>query len=124
MVKRICKFLTCIYCVYYFYLLACYQTEELAQNKIPYDDQIQSVQSAVERFQEDNGGILPIKNSDEKTPIFQKYLVDFKRLVPQYIAEPPGNAFESGGVFQYVIVHAETDPAIKIFDLRISRINK
>ena len=36
------------------------------------------------------------------------------------MAEPPGNAYESGGVFQYVIVDAETNPTVKIFDLRIA----
>ncbi len=44
----------------------------------------------------------------ETTPIYQKYLIDFKRIVPKYMAEPPGNAFESGGIFQYVIVMYET----------------
>ena len=63
-----------------------------------------SVQTAINQFQEDNDGILPIKNSDETTPIYQKYVIDFKRIVPEYMAEPPSNAFESGGVFQYVIV--------------------
>ena len=47
-------------------------------------------------------------------------MIDFKRIVPEYLAEPPGNAFESGGVFQYVIVNAEKDPTVKIFDLRIA----
>ena len=36
------------------------------------------------------------------------------------MAEPPGNAFESGGVFQYVIIDAENNPTVKIFDLRIA----
>ena len=65
---------------------------------------MQTVQAAVNQFQKDNDGILPIKNSVETTPIYQKYPIDFKRIVPEYMAEPPRNAFESGGVFQYVIV--------------------
>ncbi|WP_338451788.1 hypothetical protein R4Z09_07935 [Niallia oryzisoli] len=97
-----------------------YPEEKLVENQIPYEDQVQSVQEAVMKFKEDNGGILPIKNSEETTPIYQKYLIDFKKLAPKYMAEPPGNAFESGGVFQYVIVNAEKDPTVKIFDLRIS----
>src|SRR3954453_6612781 len=104
-----------------FSLTGCmYPEDKLVQNEIPYQDQIQSVQAAVTQFQEDNGGILPIKNSEETTPLYQKYLIDFKRIVPEYLAEPPGNAFESGGVFQYVIVNALTDPTVKIFDLRIA----
>ncbi|WP_394137260.1 hypothetical protein [Cytobacillus oceanisediminis] len=97
-----------------------YPEEKLSQNQIAYKDQLQSVQSAVDQYREDNGGLLPIKTKDQATPIYQKYPIDFKKIAPQYMAEPPGNAFESGGVFQYVLVDAETDPKVKIFDLRIA----
>jgi hypothetical protein len=97
-----------------------YPVQELTQNQVPYKDQIQSVQTAVESFQKDNGGILPIKTTKANTDLYEKYLVDFKKLAPRYLVEPPGNAFESGGVFQYVIIDAETKPVVKIFDLRIA----
>src|SRR5690348_7684666 len=77
-----------------------YPKEELTQNQVPYKDQIKAVQSAVDDFQKDNGGILPIKTKDAETPIYQKYPIDFKKIAPKYIAEPPGNAYESGGIFQ------------------------
>lgn len=103
-----------------FILTGCmYPEGKLQQNQTPYEDQVQSVQTAITKFREDNGGILPIKNADENTPIYQKYKIDFKRLVPEYLAEPPGNAYESGGVFQYVLVDVEENPTVKIFDLRI-----
>ncbi|MDQ0155229.1 hypothetical protein [Robertmurraya andreesenii] len=103
------------------FLAGCaYPQDRLAQNQIPYQDQIQSVQAAVEQFQKDNGGILPIKTKENDTPIYQKYLIDFKKLIPAYMAEPPGNAFESGGIFQYVLVNVENNPTVKIFDLRIA----
>lgn len=97
-----------------------YPEEELAQNQIPYEDQVQAVQSAVKSFQEDNGGILPIKTKDMDTPIYEKYPIDFNKIVPKYLAEPPGNAYESGGIFQYVLVDVEKNPTVKIFDLRIA----
>lgn len=97
-----------------------YPQEELAQNQTPYEDQVQTVQSAVKQFQEDNGGILPIKTKDINTPIYEKYPIDFNRISPKYLAEPPGNAYESGGVFQYVLVDVEESPTVKIFDLRIA----
>ena len=34
---------------------------------------LQSVQTAINQFQEDKDGILPIKNSVETTPKYQKY---------------------------------------------------
>ncbi len=97
-----------------------YPSEKLAENQIPYTDQIQSVQQAVNAFQKDNGGILPIKTRDAATPIYQKYPIEFKKIAPKYLAEPPGNAFESGGIFQYVLVDVETNPTVKLLDLRMA----
>lgn len=97
-----------------------YPKEKLAENQIPYEDQIAAVQRAVDQFQEDTGGLLPIKTRDMETPIYQKYPIDFTRLSPKYIAEPPGNAYETGGVYLYVLVNAETNPTVKLLDVRIS----
>ncbi len=97
-----------------------YPEKELAKNQIPYKDQIQTVQTAIDGFRKDNGGILPIKTKEAETPVYQKYPIDFKKITPKYMAEPPGNAFESGGIFQYVIVDAETDPTVKLLDLRMT----
>ncbi|MDQ0197502.1 hypothetical protein [Neobacillus ginsengisoli] len=97
-----------------------YPNEELAKNQIPYKDQIQSVQAAVDSFKKDNGGILPIKTKEADTPIYQKYPIDFKKITPKYLAEPPGNAFENGGTFQYVLVDVESNPTVKLFDLTIA----
>ncbi|MEH7387408.1 hypothetical protein V7147_18620 [Bacillus sp. JJ1521] len=97
-----------------------YPQDKLAQNQLPYEDQIASVQRAVEQFQEASGGLLPIKTRDMETPIYQKYPIDFIRLSPKYIAEPPGNAYETGGVYLYVLVNVETNPTVKLLDVRIS----
>ncbi|RLQ95239.1 hypothetical protein [Falsibacillus albus] len=97
-----------------------YPDENLSKNQVPYKEQIQSVQTAVNQFREANGGILPIKTRDASTPIYQKYPIDFHRITPTYMAEPPGNSFESGGIFQYVLINVEKDPTVKIFDLRIA----
>lgn len=97
-----------------------YPENELSKNQIAYEDQILTVQTAVNNFQKDNGGILPIKNKDANTQIYQKYPIDFGRIVPKYIADPPGNAYENGGIFQYVIIDAETNPTVKLLDLRMS----
>ncbi|MGA9228484.1 MAG: hypothetical protein WB217_19240 [Mesobacillus sp.] len=97
-----------------------YPEEKLVQNQVPYKDQLDSVQSAVKQFQEANGGILPIKTRDAETPIYQKYPIDFKKIVPKYLSEPPGNAYENGGIFQYVLVDVEVNPSVKLLDLRIA----
>lgn len=102
-------------------LSAClYPEEELTQNKVPYEDQLKSVQSAVDQYQKANDGLLPIKTKEADTPIYQKYPIDFKKLAPAFIAEPPGNAYESGGIFQYVLANVETEPSVKLIDLRLT----
>lgn len=95
-----------------------YPQERLAQNQIPYKEQVERVQQAVNEYRQATGGLLPIKTRDMSTPIYQKYPIDFNLLVPRYMAEPPGNAFESGGVYQYVLVDVETNPTVKLLDLR------
>ncbi|AST06976.1 hypothetical protein AF2641_08905 [Anoxybacillus flavithermus] len=95
-----------------------YPQERLAQNEIPYKEQVDRVQQAVNEYRQATGGLLPIKTRDMSTPIYQKYPIDFNLLVPRYMAEPPGNAFESGGVYQYVLVDVETNPTVKLLDLR------
>jgi hypothetical protein len=104
-----------------FLLTGCmYPKEELAKNQVPYKDQISSVQSAVDQFQEDSGGLLPIKTKEGDTPIYQKYPIDFEKIVPKYLSDAPGNAFENGGIFQYVLVDVETNPSVKLIDLRVT----
>lgn len=97
-----------------------YPEEKLVQNQIPYKDQLDSVQSAVNQFQEANGGLLPIKTKDAETPIYQKYPIDFKKIVPRFLSETPGNAYENGGLFQYVLVDVESNPVVKLIDLRMA----
>lgn len=104
-----------------FFLTGClYPDKELAKNQVPYKDQIASVQSAVSQYQKDNGGLLPIKTREATTPIYQKYPIDFKKLIPKYLPESPGNAFENGGIFQYVLIDVETNPTVRLFDLTIA----
>lgn len=97
-----------------------YPEEKLSKNAVPYETQISSVQTAVDRFQEDSNGLLPIKTRDMNTPIYQKYPIDFNQLIPEYLPEPPGTAFENGGVYLYVLVNVEEDPTVKLIDLRIA----
>ena len=63
---------------------------------------------------------MPIKTKEDDPDIYEKYPIDFSKISPQYMAEPPGNAFESGGIYQYVLVNVETDPTVKLIDLRIA----
>jgi hypothetical protein len=104
-----------------FILSGClYPNEKLVKNQVAYKDQLAAVQTAVQQYQEHTGGLLPIKTRDMDTPIYQKYPIDFNKLVPKYMQDPPGTAFESGGVFTYVLVDVETNPTVKLIDLRLA----
>ncbi len=80
-----------------------------ARTEIPYDAQVKTVQEAVDTYQKDTGGLLPIKTKEEDTPSIRN-IPGFQKARPSYLNEVPGNAFESGGIFQYVIIDAEEDP--------------
>jgi hypothetical protein len=98
-----------------------YPNKELSKNQIPNEAQLEMVQSAMDDYQEKTGGLLPIRTKPSDTPIFEKYLIDFTLLKEQgSIAEVPGNAYENGGVYQYAILNPETDPKVKLIDLRIT----
>ncbi len=92
----------------------------MSQNQVPYKDQVASVQTAVDQFKQESGGLLPIKTKDMDTPIYQKYPIDFTKIVPRYMQDAPGNSYESGGIFAYVLVDAETKPTVKLLDLRMA----
>lgn len=81
-------------------------------------DMLAGVQRAVNEFREDTG-VLPIKTRDQDTDIYIKYLIDFEKLVPKYIGSAPANAYEKGGIFQYIIWNPEENPTVKLVDLRV-----
>src|SRR5690625_1910025 len=95
--------------------------DELEKNKIPNESQLEMVQEAVLEYQNETGGLMPIKTKEEEESSYEKYLIDFTLLKErQLISDIPGTAYENGGVYQYVIVTPEEDPRVKLIDLRIT----
>lgn len=105
-----------------FFLSGClYPNEELDKNKVPNQDQLESIQKAVDQYKEQTGGLVPIKTKPMKTPLYEKYIVDFTMLKEKnLISETPGNAYENGGVYQYTLINPEKNPTVKLIDLRMS----
>ena len=91
--------------------------EEKSENQIPDDLQLATVQQAIDDYKADTG-VLPIKTRDMDTDIFIKYLIDFDKIVPKYMASAPPNSYEKGGIFQYIIWDPEEEPTVKLVDLR------
>ncbi|UUZ94415.1 hypothetical protein LJK87_07575 [Paenibacillus sp. P25] len=93
-----------------------YPNELKKQNQIASGEYIVLVQNAIDQYKAKTG-VLPIKNSDEMTPLYEKYPIDFSKLRGRYLSEVPANAFENGGSAMYVLVDAETKPTVKMMDL-------
>ena len=94
-----------------------YPADKRVENQIPDQVQLDGVQRAIDEYREDTG-VLPIKTRDMDTDIYIKYLIDFDKLVPKYLANSPGNSYEKGGIFQYIIWDPENKPTVKLVDLR------
>lgn len=78
-------------------LVGCvYPRSRMLQNAAPPVQQIKMVQDAVDQYQKDTG-VLPIVTKPAVTPEFERYPIDFSRIVPRYIPYIPGAAFEEGG---------------------------
>ncbi|MBY0222695.1 hypothetical protein ABZ756_00245 [Mammaliicoccus sciuri] len=94
--------------------------EEKQVSETPYPDQLETVQKAVDSYQEQAGGLLPIKTRDMETDQYIKYPIEFSKIVPDFTEKIPSNAFENGGIFQYVLTDVEENPTVKLVDLRIA----
>jgi len=94
-----------------------YPKEMRKENQAATGEFIVVVQNAVDQYRAQTG-VLPIKNSLESTPLYEKYTIDFKKLKERaFISNIPANAFESGGTAIYVLVDPEKKPTVKMMDL-------
>lgn len=99
-------------------LSACmYPQGQRQDNQTSPRESIARVQSAVDEYYRDDG-MLPIKNFDTNTPLYERYVIDFERLLErQYLSSIPAEAFENGGRYYFVLVDVEHQPAVKLVDL-------
>lgn len=95
-----------------------YPKERRAENQVPSTFYLEATQKAIEQYQKDTG-VLPIVTKPLETPIFEKYQIDFTKMMPRYIPDLPANAFEKGGVFMYVLIDVETKPTVRLINLSV-----
>ncbi|GAA3405228.1 hypothetical protein ACFFNY_28610 [Paenibacillus hodogayensis] len=94
-----------------------YPKEMRKENQASVMESLLLVQHAVDLYKEKNG-VLPIKNFEVDTPIYEQYVLDMKKLSQgPYLGQVPGIAFENGGKFLFVLVHAEQKPEVKLLDI-------
>ena len=103
------------------FLAGCgYKSGYEPENLLPYEDQLNAVQTAVNSFREDSNGLLPIKTRNMDTDQYIKYPIDFSKIIPSKLGQAPDNSFEAGGIYQYVLMDVEDNPTVKLVDLRIA----
>lgn len=95
-----------------------YPNERKMENQLPIDQQVAMVQEAIDRYFAETS-ILPILTKEANTPIYEKYVIDFSKLMPKYIPYVPGGAFEQGGVYMYVLTNVEVKPTVRLLDLKM-----
>ena len=80
-------------------------------------EEAERVASAVAAYR-GKTGVFPILNADASVPEYEKYVIDLGGLVRGgFLRELPRSAYESGGVFYFLLVHPETDPVVMLMDL-------
>jgi hypothetical protein len=115
--KRYMNVIMCISAI--FLLSGCmYPQERLQENQVPNQMYLEMTQKAIDQFRADES-LLPLVTKTVDTNIFEKYEIDFTRLVPKYLPDVPANAFEKGGIFKYVLIDVETKPIVKLIHLGI-----
>jgi hypothetical protein len=96
-----------------------YPDDQTPGSQVSAREAVLTVQDAVDRFKEQTG-LLPIQNSAEKVPLYEKYKVDFGKLKRMgFISQVPSTAFENGGAYQFLIIDEETKPQVKLLDLTV-----
>lgn len=98
----------------------CLYPEERRVGQEPSVEYLREVQAAVDRYRDAEGGLLPIQTRPADVPRYEKYPLDFRLLVPRYLARIPPNAFEQGGRYQYVLIDVETTPQVRLLDLAVA----
>ncbi|WP_336786777.1 hypothetical protein [Paenibacillus sp. MMO-177] len=94
-----------------------YPKSELKQNQAAPKEAVRNVQAAIDQYHSETG-MLPMKNSNEDTPVYEKFLVDFAQLKNKgYLSTIPTAAFENGGNYYFLIINEETKPQIKLMNL-------
>ncbi|OUM89713.1 MAG: hypothetical protein BAA01_02830 [Bacillus thermozeamaize] len=105
-----------------FLLSGClYPQEKRIENQMPVPERVKWVQEAVDAYRKQTG-VLPIQTREANTPIYEKYPIDFGKLVPKYLPYIPGDAFEQGGTHLYVLVDPENDPKVRLLDVQTAQI--
>ncbi|WP_146241125.1 hypothetical protein [Paenibacillus sambharensis] len=96
-----------------------YPKDRMGQNERPSKESVRLIQDAVDQYFASKG-LLPIKNSGEDTPIYEKFVIDIAKLERMgYINDIPAAAFENGGSYYFLLQNEEVDPVVKLMSITV-----
>ncbi|MEK3881462.1 hypothetical protein [Paenibacillus sp. PL2-23] len=102
-------------------LTGCLYPEDKLQQNMPPKEAVRNVQAAVDQYFQELG-LLPIANSGQEVPRYEKFKVDYKKLTGKgYLSSIPTSAFENGGNYYFLIIDEETEPRVKLMDIVTSQ---
>jgi hypothetical protein len=115
--KRSIRLVVLLGCLATFLTGCLYPDEMKSDSQASIRESILLVQNAVDTYKQ-RTGVLPIKNFDHNTPLYEKYVLDMRKLKEgQYITQLPGVAYENGGNFIFVLVNPDVKPEVRLIDL-------
>lgn len=98
-------------------LTGCLYPKENSKQNVPPKEAVRNVQAAIDQYYAEVG-LLPIRNSSQEVPKYEKFKIDFKKLQSGgYLGELPKAAFENGGNYYFIIIDEETAPRVKLMDI-------
>lgn len=94
-----------------------YNKNNKLDNMTSIRESIVLVQNAIDTYKQ-RTGVLPIKNSNSLTPIYEKYVIDMRKLKDgHYISQLPAVSYENGGSAIFVLVNPDEKPEVRVMDL-------
>ncbi|MEI7024561.1 hypothetical protein [Paenibacillus sp. y28] len=107
-------------------LSGCMYPKELRkENAVALKESVLIVQTAIQQYQQQTG-VLPIKNFTESTPLYERYVIDFSKMIAkQTLSSIPATAYEKGGSAVFVLTNVEESPQVKLMDIAsVQQINE
>jgi hypothetical protein len=110
------RFVGCIILISLLLTGCMYPKNQRVENQVALRESVMLVQNALEQYRQKTG-VLPLVNASMDVPMYEKFVIDFRRLKERgAISQIPAVAFENGGSAVFIVIHPEDKPEVKLMD--------
>jgi hypothetical protein len=93
-----------------------YPKAQRIENQVALQESVILVENAIEQYRKKTG-VLPIENASMDVPIYEKFVISFRKLKERgAISQIPAVAFENGGSAVFIVIQPEDKPQVKLID--------